>query len=249
MPRYRTINGKKTISGLLCALRPDEARPDPAQASGASCFFCFLFFLLKARLMAGRSSRASIRKRKAPRRPAIWAGGWGWVPALNGWWRVGTRASEEFKRRQGTGLCEVCIIEEMVLNEMTKSALDAATSAIGDGPVTMMNLLWFRSEVAYEGDFTGAQPDPQSAFYKGYSVAFFKIVQELGVEGVEAVYVSHRAAGLVAASDDDWDDLVVVRFRSFADFRKIVESEQYAQRAKPHHHAAIANWRLIATTQ
>ena len=62
------------------------------------------------------------------------------------------------------------------------------------------------------------------------------------------MYVSHRGAGLAAAPEDDWDDLVIVHYRSFADFRKIVESEPYARRAKPHHCAAIANWRLIATT-
>ncbi len=33
--------------------------------------------------MAGRSSRAFIRKRKAPRRPPVRAGGWGWVPSLS----------------------------------------------------------------------------------------------------------------------------------------------------------------------
>ena len=76
-----------------------------------------------------------------------------------------------------------------------------------------------------------------------------EVAHELRVEGVEAVYVGHRIAKLVAAPDEDWDDVVIVRYRSFADFRKIVESEQYAQRAKPHHRAAIADWRLTATME
>ena len=135
----------------------------------------------------------------------------------------------------------------MTLNELTRASLDAAAPALSGGPVTMVNLLWFRSEVAYAGYVPNAQPDPRSALYKGYAVAFTQIAQELGVEGVEAVYIGQRAAGLVSAAEDDWDDLVVVRYRSFADFRKIVESEPYAQQAKPHHRAAIANWRLIAT--
>ena len=135
----------------------------------------------------------------------------------------------------------------MILTDLTEEALDAAASGLGDHPVTMMNLLWFRSEVAYAGDIAHAQPDPCSALYKGYAVAFMEIAQELGVEGIEAVYVGHRAAGLVATQEEDWDDLVIVRYRNFADFRKIVESGQYARRAKPHHRAAIANWRLIAT--
>ena len=136
----------------------------------------------------------------------------------------------------------------MILNDLTEEALDAAAPALGDRPVTMVNLLWFRSEVAYAGDVAHAQPDPRSALYKGYAVAFMEIAQELGLEGVEAVYIGHRSVGLVATPEEDWDDLVIVRYRSFADFRKIVESEQYARRAKPHHRAAIANWRLTATT-
>ena len=136
----------------------------------------------------------------------------------------------------------------MILNELSTEALDAATPELGTGPVTMLNLLWFRPEVAYSAIAESPQPDPRSALYNGYAVAFTEIAQELGVEGVEAVYVGHRGAGLVAAPEDDWDDLVIVRYRSFADFRKIVESEPYARRAKPHHRAAIANWRLIATT-
>ena len=137
----------------------------------------------------------------------------------------------------------------MILNELTPGALDAAAPALGTGPVTMANLIWLRSEVVYQGDVAHPQPDPRSALYKGYAAAFIEIAQELGVEGVEAAFIGHRAAGLVATTEDDWDDLVIVRYRSFADFRKIVESAQYAQRAKPHHRAAVANWRLIATTE
>ena len=135
----------------------------------------------------------------------------------------------------------------IILNELTSQALDDAAAALGDGPVTMVNLLWFRAEVAYAGPVDAAEPDPRSALYRGYAVAFSEIARDLGVEGVEVVYVGQRAAGLVAAPEDDWDDLVIVRYRSFADFRKIVESEPYGRRARPHHRAAIANWRLTAT--
>jgi uncharacterized protein (DUF1330 family) len=84
--------------------------------------------------------------------------------------------------------------------------------------------------------------------YQGYVPAFSQVAQELGIAGIEPVYVGHRAAGLVASAEDDWDDLVIVRYRSFDDFRKIVESEQYARLAKPHHRAAVSRWRITATT-
>ncbi len=136
----------------------------------------------------------------------------------------------------------------MVLHELTEAELDIAAPGLGEGPVVMVNQLWFRSEVAYSESAPSMQPDPRSALYNGYAVAFVEIARELGVEGVEAVFVGPRKAGLVATPEDNWDDLVIVRYRSFSDFRKIVESEQYARRAKPHHRAAIANWRLTAYT-
>ena len=136
----------------------------------------------------------------------------------------------------------------MTLHDLTKAELDSAAPELGDGPVTMVNQLWFRSEVAYSDDAPTRHSDPRSALYNGYAVAFVEIAQELGVLGVEAVFVGQRKAGLVATPEDNWDDLVIVRYGSFADFRKIVESEQYARRAKPHHRAAIANWRLTAHT-
>lgn len=136
----------------------------------------------------------------------------------------------------------------MILYELTKATLDAALPVLGSAPVTMVNLLWFRTEVAYEAGITDPQPDPRSALYLGYGSAFRSIAQELGIDGVDRIFVGHRVAGLVSAPEDNWDDIVIVQYRSFADFRTIVESERYAERAKPHHRAAILNWRITATT-
>ena len=137
----------------------------------------------------------------------------------------------------------------MILYDLTKASLDAAAEALGTGPVTMVNLLWFRPEVAYTAEVADPQPDPRSALYHGYGPAFVRVSAALGVEGVERAFVGHRACGLVAAPQDDWDDIVVVRYRSFRDFRLIVESELYAHLAKPHHRAAILNWRSTATVE
>ncbi len=134
----------------------------------------------------------------------------------------------------------------MILYELTTEALDAAAPALGTEPVTMVNQLWFRPEAAYSEAVTNPQLDARSALYQGYVPAFSQVAQELGITGIEPVFVGHRAAGLVASGEDDWDDLVIVRYRSFDDFRKIVESEQYKRLAKPHHRAAVFNWRIIA---
>ena len=135
----------------------------------------------------------------------------------------------------------------MLLNHLATAAMDAAAPAIGDGPVTMVNLLWFRDAPGYEPGFAAAKLDVRSAYYEGYAGAFVAVAKELGVEGVEIVLVGSRKEGLVAGPDDDWDDIVILRYPSFADFRRIVESDQYLRQADPHRVAAVANWRLIAT--
>lgn len=135
----------------------------------------------------------------------------------------------------------------MRLNDLTPASLDAAAPALDDDAVTMVNLLWFNDEATYPSGFEGAKPDARSAYYQGYADAFNAIAADLGVSGVELVLRAGRIAGLVAEPDEDWDDMVAVRYRSLADFRRIVESDSYKRLADPHRRAAIANWRLIAT--
>ena len=135
----------------------------------------------------------------------------------------------------------------MDLNELTSEAMDSAEAQLGAGAVTMVNLLWFRPVPAYEAGFAGARDDVRSAYYEGYAGEFVAIAKELGVDGVEVVLANCRRAGLVADPDDNWDDIVIVRYPSFSAFRRIVESDRYLRSANPHRVAAIANWRLIAT--
>lgn len=135
----------------------------------------------------------------------------------------------------------------MDLGNLSTSALDAAEATLGNGPVTMVNLLWFQPDTNYAAGILEAKPDPRSAYYEGYAGAFMEVVQELGIGGIEVVFSASHGAGLVAAPADDWDDILVVRYRSFADFRRVVESESYDRLARPHHVAAIADFRLIAT--
>ena len=108
------------------------------------------------------------------------------------------------------------------------------------------NFIWFRDKPEYPPGFDGAQPDARSAYYKGYVDAFRVAAQEVGV-GPELVYAAQRLHGILAGPDDDWDDVVLVRYPSFSDLRKIIESETYERLASPHRTAAVANWRFIVT--
>lgn len=133
-----------------------------------------------------------------------------------------------------------------MMNELTSSALDAAERIVGDGPVVMVNLLWFRDQPAYPAGFATAKPDPRSAYYEGYAGAFRAIAGDMGI-AVQLVHAGRRQHSVLAGPEDDWDDIVIVRYECFADLRRIADSEAYATTASPHRLAGVAKWRFIAT--
>ena len=54
---------------------------------------------------------------------------------------------------------------------------------------------------------------------------------------------------IVAPADEQWDDVAIVGYPGLAAFRTLVESEAYKKEADPHRSAALADWRLIATSK
>lgn len=134
----------------------------------------------------------------------------------------------------------------MQANDLDDAALDEAAQAIGTGPVVMVNLVKFREAPTYAEGFAEAKPDSRTGYYEGYVGGFRAACDDLGVTS-QLLYAGQRVHGLLAGPDDDWDDIVVVRYERFADLRAILDSEVYARRAKPHRFAAIADWRFIAT--
>ena len=130
--------------------------------------------------------------------------------------------------------------------QLDETALDAAEKAIGDGPVVMVNLLRFRATPNYSAGFEDAKPDSLSGYYEGYVGGFRESCAEVRVVP-QVLFAGPRVHSLLAGHDDDWDEIALVRYDSFADLRKILESKTYAQRAKPHRLAVVADWRFIAT--
>ncbi|MET0904511.1 MAG: hypothetical protein ABWY10_00425, partial [Tardiphaga sp.] len=98
----------------------------------------------------------------------------------------------------------------MQINELTTAAIDAAAAAVGDGPVVMINLLWFRDVPDYPAGFEDIKADARSAYYEGYAGAFQAIAQKLGIAS-QLIYAGDRLHGLLAGPDDDWDAIVIVR--------------------------------------
>jgi hypothetical protein len=134
----------------------------------------------------------------------------------------------------------------MEFNSLTPAALRAAASRVPEGPVTMLNLVRFRDELAYPEGFENRQPTPRAAYYEGYAGAFRAVAKALGILDIELVFRGGIAAALVAAPEDRWDDVVLVRYRSFDALCTILESPDYERLADPHRRAAVRDWRFYA---
>jgi len=130
--------------------------------------------------------------------------------------------------------------------ELDEGKLEDAARAIGEGPVVMVNLLRFREATEYPPDFPGASSDPRRGYYEGYVGGFRAACAEVGV-APELVYAGAQVAGILVGSDGDWDEIAIVRYPSFADFRRIIATDTYMRLAKPHRFAVLQDWRFIAT--
>ncbi|WJH38221.1 hypothetical protein N7E02_05935 (plasmid) [Aliirhizobium terrae] len=130
--------------------------------------------------------------------------------------------------------------------ELSKHVLDEAVERVGNGPVVMVNLLTFRERLRYPNDFTDGKSSARAAYYEGYAGAFGQIAAQLGIT-YELVHAGRQLLTLVPGEPESWDDIVIVRYRSLSDLRRITETEDYARYAAPHRLAAIAAWRFIAT--
>lgn len=124
--------------------------------------------------------------------------------------------------------------------------LSDAAERLGGNPVVMINLLRFRESPHYPGGFVDMKETSRAAYYEGYAGVFQEIASKLGIIS-ERLYVGSRAMTLVSTEDEQWDDIVMIRYDSFSDLLSIIRHPDYLLRAEPHRQAAIANWRFIAS--
>lgn len=132
----------------------------------------------------------------------------------------------------------------MATTDIGKGSMDEAARALGDGEVLMLNLLRYNAQAHYE---RSDQPpcSGRDAYFTRYVPAFAEVTQG---QGIAAQWVGTVNAALVAPADEAWDDVAIVRYPSFAAFRAMIEGADYQAKAGPHRRAALADWRLLATT-
>ena len=112
----------------------------------------------------------------------------------------------------------------------------------------MINLVAFHPEAQYV-DPAQSPCSGREAYFARYAPAFNEVAKELGVTGIEVVYAGAVASVILGPADPKWDAIAIVRYRSFADVRKVIESPLYLAKADLHRKAALKEWEFIATFQ
>jgi hypothetical protein len=131
--------------------------------------------------------------------------------------------------------------------ECSATALEAAGRTLdAEGPVHMVNMVRFRDLADYRGKSELPPCSGREAYFQRYAPAFSKVAQG---EDYGLFWLGNVRGVLVGAEGENWDDIVIVRYSSFAALRRILESAAYEAEAAPHRRAALADWRFIITTQ
>ena len=114
------------------------------------------------------------------------------------------------------------------------------------GAIVMLNLLRYRDTADYS---EAPELDPGALVsgreaYQRYSEGVLSILAGLG-GGIEALGACHGT--LIGPEDEEWDDLVFVRYPGTTTFVQMVSSPEYVA-IQGHRTAALADSRLVRTT-
>lgn len=108
-------------------------------------------------------------------------------------------------------------------------------------PVTMLNLLKFREQADYQADVG----EPARSGREAYRIYAALAIAEIERVGGRVVWSGKPVYSLVGSEDEQWDEVLLVRYPSAAVFMDMVRSPAY-QRFTYHRTAALADARLVA---
>jgi uncharacterized protein (DUF1330 family) len=94
-----------------------------------------------------------------------------------------------------------------------------------DGAIVMVNLLTYREKAAYEGDRTEAKENLSGrAAYQRYGATALRCVLEAGGS---IAWGGQQLLVAVGDKNDEWDEVVCVRYPSRAAFLAMIERPDY----------------------
>lgn len=126
----------------------------------------------------------------------------------------------------------------------TRAGLTQLQALPQDTPVVMLNLLRYREQAVYP-EAAQAPPCSGREAYRRYGRV---AQQQVAAVGGELLWLGAVQAQLIAPTDEQWDEVMLVRYPSVAAFLQMLSEPDY-QAATVHRTAALANSRLIATQQ
>ncbi|KAH6633777.1 hypothetical protein C7974DRAFT_412747 [Boeremia exigua] len=116
-----------------------------------------------------------------------------------------------------------------------------------DKPVVMVNLLRFHDQAKYPTGSPHAPCSGQEAWIVRYAQEYNRIAGPHG--GLESTYLGVKGTKVVGEDNEHWDAVALVKYPSIKTFRDAIGSDEYFATASIHRDAALADWKLIATTQ
>jgi uncharacterized protein (DUF1330 family) len=111
-----------------------------------------------------------------------------------------------------------------------------------DTPLVFMNLLRFNDIAKYPD--TSITCSGRDAYARYAEVAMRKVVEV----GGQPVYVGKALAHLIAPDDEQWHEVVLIRYPNIAAFSRMLAMPDY-RAATLHRTAALDDARLIATIE
>ena len=127
--------------------------------------------------------------------------------------------------------------------EVTQEAGRAIIQRNLEGPVVMLNLLRFR-EVADYSDFPHLDPGEEISGRGAYQRYIDHTLPYLLEAGSEILFSGEAGAYLIGPAEVHWDQVLLVRHSSVADFMAFARNEGYLKGAG-HRTAALADARLL----
>lgn len=115
-----------------------------------------------------------------------------------------------------------------------------------DQPVTMLNLLRYRTEADYSHaeDLAPDEPISGAEAYRRYGAAAMPHIEKTGAE---VLFHGDCGPTVIGPSDEQWDSILLVRYPNPQAFLDMVTDPEY-QSLSRHHTAAVTDSRLIATS-
>jgi len=119
--------------------------------------------------------------------------------------------------------------------EPSPDQLQRFAATVDDGPVVMLNLLRYAERAADDSGRTGREA------YAEYGAA---VVPMVLARGGSIELMGEMSPSLIAPADEEWDDVVLIRYPNRAAFLDMVTSEEY-RAVQRHRTAALADSRLL----